>query len=132
MSKALKVTFLIHAIVALGFGVPLLLAPGRFLMLFGWDTDRSFIEPRAGSSATGTGLGFLAWLASYRESAGQHAARDGSDLHGTRQWSGLLRDLLIYRVSLVRLADIRHPGRLCGCLGHFPVQEVMPTGSRAD
>jgi hypothetical protein len=36
MSKALKYTFGIHAVVALFFGLPLLVVPGRFLGLFGW------------------------------------------------------------------------------------------------
>jgi hypothetical protein len=36
MTKALKVTFGVHAVVALLFGVPLLVVPGRFLGLFGW------------------------------------------------------------------------------------------------
>jgi hypothetical protein len=36
MSKALKYTFVVHAIVSFLFGVPLLLAPGSFLGLFGW------------------------------------------------------------------------------------------------
>ena len=36
MSKALKVTFGIHGFVALLFGLPLLVVPGRFLGLFGW------------------------------------------------------------------------------------------------
>ena len=37
MSKALKVTFGFHTVVALFFGAPLLIAPGRFLGVFGWD-----------------------------------------------------------------------------------------------
>ena len=36
MSKALKITFGVHMVVALLFGAPLLLIPGRFLGLFGW------------------------------------------------------------------------------------------------
>ncbi len=36
MSKALRITFGIHAVVALLFGAPLLVVPGRFLSLFGW------------------------------------------------------------------------------------------------
>jgi hypothetical protein len=36
MSKALKITFAIHAVVALLIGLPLLAAPGRFLGLFHW------------------------------------------------------------------------------------------------
>ncbi len=36
MSKALRYTFLIHAIVAFLIGLPLLVAPGHFLPLLGW------------------------------------------------------------------------------------------------
>jgi len=36
MSKVLRYTFLIHAVIALVVGAPLLIAPGRFLGLFGW------------------------------------------------------------------------------------------------
>jgi len=36
MSKALKVTFLIHAVVAALTGIPLLIIPGTFLSLIGW------------------------------------------------------------------------------------------------
>jgi hypothetical protein len=36
MSKALKVTFLVHAVVAGLAGVLLLLIPGRFLLALGW------------------------------------------------------------------------------------------------
>lgn len=36
MSTALKYTFLVHILVAVLFGLPLLLFPGQFLGLFGW------------------------------------------------------------------------------------------------
>jgi hypothetical protein len=36
MSAGLKYTFLIHIVVAVLFGLPLLLFPGQFLGLFGW------------------------------------------------------------------------------------------------
>jgi len=36
MSKVLKLTFLIHAVVGLLLGVPLLIIPGRFLWWMGW------------------------------------------------------------------------------------------------
>lgn len=56
MSKALKYTFLIHAIVALVFGAPLLLAPGRFLGMFGWQP----IDPLL-SRLLGAAMLALAW-----------------------------------------------------------------------
>lgn len=36
MSKSLRYTFIVHAVVALLFGMPLLIVPGRTLDLFGW------------------------------------------------------------------------------------------------
>ena len=36
MSRSLRVTFLIHAVAAFLLGLPLLAAPGRWLVLFGW------------------------------------------------------------------------------------------------
>ncbi len=36
MSRALRYAFMVHAVVTFVFGAPLLLAPGRFLALFGW------------------------------------------------------------------------------------------------
>jgi len=36
MSKLLKTTFLVHGIVAVVFGVILLVVPGRFLSVLGW------------------------------------------------------------------------------------------------
>ena len=39
MSQSTKYTFLVHAIVSVILGIPLLLVPGRFLPLFGWPED---------------------------------------------------------------------------------------------
>jgi hypothetical protein len=36
MSKVLKLTFLIHALVAVLIGLPLLIIPGRFMLRIGW------------------------------------------------------------------------------------------------
>ena len=60
MSKSLKYTFLIHVAVSLIFGAALLLAPGRFLGLFGWAP----IDPLI-SRLLGAALLALAW-SSYR------------------------------------------------------------------
>jgi hypothetical protein len=56
MSKALKYTFLVHAIVAVILGAPLLLAPGRFLGMFGWEP----VDPLL-SRLLGAVLLALAW-----------------------------------------------------------------------
>jgi len=60
MSKSLKYTFLIHTVVSLIFGAALLLAPGRFLGIFGWAP----IDPLI-SRLLGAALLALAW-SSYR------------------------------------------------------------------
>ena len=59
MSKALKFTFLIHAVVAVLFGAPLLIIPGRFLWWVGWGTWRT-IDPLM-SKLVGAALLALAW-----------------------------------------------------------------------
>jgi hypothetical protein len=56
MSKALKVTFLIHAIVSLFLGFALLVAPGHFLMLLGWWHIDSMLSRVLGAALLG-----LAW-----------------------------------------------------------------------
>ncbi len=56
MSKALKYTFLVHAVVGVLFGVPLLIAPGRFLGWIGWAP----IDPII-SRLLGAALLALAW-----------------------------------------------------------------------
>ena len=56
MSKRLKTLFLVHAVVALLFGVPMLIAPGRFLTALGWAP----IDPIV-SRLLGAALLALAW-----------------------------------------------------------------------
>ena len=56
MSKALKYTFLTHAVVAVLFGIALLIVPGRFLGWFGWAP----IDPII-SRLLGAALLALAW-----------------------------------------------------------------------
>jgi hypothetical protein len=60
MAKELKYTFLIHAVVALVFGAPLLIMPGQFLAWFGWAP----VDPIL-SRVLGAALLALAW-GSYR------------------------------------------------------------------
>ena len=56
MSKSLNYTFLIHAIVSLVYGVLMLVIPGRFLGLFGWEP----IDPLI-SRLLGAAMVALAW-----------------------------------------------------------------------
>ncbi len=60
MSKSLRYTFLVHAVVALVFGLPLLIIPGQTLDLFGWAP----IDPIM-SRLLGAALLALSW-GSYR------------------------------------------------------------------
>jgi hypothetical protein len=56
MSKALKYTFLIHAIIAFLLGAPLLLGPGHFLVLLGWLHIDTMLSRVLGAALLG-----LAW-----------------------------------------------------------------------
>jgi hypothetical protein len=56
MSKSLNIIFIVHLIIALLFGAPLLLIPGRFLGLFGWQP----IDPHI-TRLLGAALLALAW-----------------------------------------------------------------------
>lgn len=56
MSKLLRTTFLVHAVVAVVLGVALLAAPGRWLGLFGWAPVDPLISRLLGAALLG-----LAW-----------------------------------------------------------------------
>jgi hypothetical protein len=94
MSKALKVTFGVHAVVALFFGAPLLIAPGRFLGLFGWQPIDPLLDRLLGAA-----LLALAWssVIAYRTSdAGVERAFIQVEMIYTVLGAvGLLRHLLI-------------------------------------
>lgn len=68
MSKSLKITFLVHAVIAVLVGAPLLIAPGRLLTWIGWAP----IDPLI-SRLFGAALVALAW-SSFR--AWQAVGRD--------------------------------------------------------
>jgi hypothetical protein len=68
MSKSLKYTFGIHAIVSLIFGAALLLAPGRTLGLFGWSPVDPLMSRGLGAALLGLAWGsFRAWQATERK-----------------------------------------------------------------
>ena len=69
MSKAVRYTFWVHAVVAL-VGVPLLLAPGRFLGWIGWAP----IDPII-SRLLGAGLLALGWSSFRGARAGEREQR---------------------------------------------------------
>lgn len=56
MSRSLRYTFIVHAVVALLLGAPLLLAPGRALGLFGWAPVDPLLSRILGAALLG-----LAW-----------------------------------------------------------------------
>ena len=57
MSKALKYTFSVHVVFAVVFGLPLLLAPGRTLGLFGWAPIDPLISRLFGAALLALGWG---------------------------------------------------------------------------
>jgi hypothetical protein len=59
MSKALKSTFMVHGIVAIVIGAPMLLAPGRFLGLFGWSPIDAILSRLLGAALLALGWSSL-------------------------------------------------------------------------
>ena len=67
MSKSLRYTFLIHAVVTVAFGLPMLLAPGRWLDLFGWLPIDPIMTRLLGAAFLALGWGsYRAWRAAAR------------------------------------------------------------------
>jgi hypothetical protein len=65
MSKALRITFLIHAIVAVVLGALMLLIPGRFLQAAGWAPIDPIISRLLGAALLALAWGsFRGWRAS--------------------------------------------------------------------
>jgi hypothetical protein len=69
MSKSLRTLFLVHAVVGLILGLPLLIAPGRVLIFLGW----ARVDPML-SRMLGAALLALAW-SSYRAWGAEDRAR---------------------------------------------------------
>jgi len=96
MSKALKTLFGVHAVVAVVFGLPLLIIPGRLLMWVGWAP----IDPIAGR-LLGAAMLALAW-SSFRGWQATDRARvailvEMEAVYCVLACVGLLRHLLIAR-----------------------------------
>lgn len=67
MSRSLRNTFLVHAVVAVLFGLPLLIAPGRFLDVFGWAPIDPIMSRLVGAALLALGWGsFRGWRAATR------------------------------------------------------------------
>jgi hypothetical protein len=95
MSKSLRTVFLIHAVVGVIFGVPMLIAPGRILIWLGW----SPIDPVV-SRLLGAALLALAW-SSFRGWGAEDRARVALLLETEAVFTvlgciGLLRHLLFF------------------------------------
>lgn len=68
MSKALKITFLIHAIVSAVGGLLLLIIPGRTLLFFGWAPIDPILSRVLGAALLALGWSsFRGWQATERE-----------------------------------------------------------------
>ena len=59
MSQSLRITFILHAIVALVFGLGLLAAPGRVLDLFGWVPIDPLMSRMLGAALLALGWGSI-------------------------------------------------------------------------
>jgi hypothetical protein len=117
MSKALKFTFLIHAIVALLLGAPLLLAPGRFLFMLGWIHIDTML-----SRVLGAALLALAW-SSWRGWQAKEKAQVTTLLELEAIFTvlgvvGLLRELIFYPFPLIYWL-------LCAILAVFAVAWII-------
>lgn len=67
MSKSLRYTFLIHAVVAVLMGLPLLVGPGRWLDLFGWAPIDPIMARLFGAALIALGWGsYRGWRAAAR------------------------------------------------------------------
>jgi hypothetical protein len=100
MSKALKTMFLVHALVSLLCGAPLLIVPGQMLTLLGWTP----IDPLV-SRVLGAALLALAW-SSFRGWMAAERTRVAIQLEMETVFAvlacvGLLRHLLFGRWPLV-------------------------------
>lgn len=94
MSKALKYTFLIHAVVAAVFGILLLTMPGRFLGVFGWAPIDPLISRLLGAALLALGwASFRGWQATERAQVATLIEMEV--VYTVLGCAGLLRHLLI-------------------------------------
>ena len=96
MSKTLKVTFLIHAIVAAVFGLLLLFLPGRFLGALAWAPIDPLLSRLLGAALLA--LGWSSWRGwNARERAEVAVLVEMEVVYTVLGCVGLLRHLLVAR-----------------------------------
>src|SRR5512135_1634541 len=94
MPKAVKYTFLIHAVVAALFRVLLLAMPGRFLGVFGWEPIDPLISRLLGAAMLALGwASFRGWQATER--ARVATLIEMEVIYTVLGCAGLLRHLLV-------------------------------------
>lgn len=100
MSKALKITFLVHGIVALLFGLLLLLIPGRLLLWLGWAPIDPIISRLLGAALLGMAWSsFRGWRATERAQVA--IVLEVEAVFTVLGCAGLLRHLLFSRWPLM-------------------------------
>ncbi len=100
MSRFLKVVFLIHAVVALLVGAPLLIAPGQFLGLFGWAPVEPILCRLLGAALLGLAWSsFRGWRARDRQQVAFLVEMEAA--FTVLGCIGILRHLLIANYPLV-------------------------------
>jgi hypothetical protein len=77
VSKLLKVSFVVHIVLAVAFGLPLLAMPGRFLGWFGWAPVDPLISRMFGAALLGLGWLDLRTLRSSSRQAAQPVIEAG-------------------------------------------------------
>lgn len=92
MSKLLKVTLVVHIVLAVGFGLPLLVMPGRLLGWLGWAPVDPLISRMFGAALLGLGWLDLRTLRSNSRQAAQGVIEAGIIFCGLAA-VGMLRNM---------------------------------------
>ena len=93
MSKLLKVTLVVHIVLAVGLGLPLLGLPGRFLGWLGWAPVDPLISRMFGAALLGLGWLDLRTLRSNSRQAAQGVIEAGILFCGLAA-AGMARNML--------------------------------------
>jgi hypothetical protein len=100
MPKGLRTLFLVHAVVAVVFGLPLLIVPGRLLTWVGWAPIDPIVSRLLGAAMLGLAWSsFRGWLATERARVALLVELEA--VYTVLACVGLLRHLLVARYPLV-------------------------------